>query len=265
MTKQITSDSSAAKPEKAFGPKQLLIIILGLLVIGVTMSLGFWQLGRAHEKEALNLQMDQREKAHPLQVGHADIALGRDVWRRARAAGEYADQWTIYLQNRQQDEQTGFWVLTPLRLVGSDQYVMVLRGWIPRNFQAMDLIAPYQTPRGLTTIDGLIAPPPSEWFSFFSEPPGKVIRQNVNLKKYAAFHHIKLLPFVLRQSGDLKDGLGRQWPAANTGIDTNYGYAAQWFGMSATGMVLLIYFLYRRLRKTRASGKALDQAMPRNF
>lgn len=263
MNKQITSEFSAAKAEKAFGPKELLIIILGLVVIGVTMSLGFWQLGRAHQKEALNQQMDQREKAHPLQVGQAGIDLGSDVWRRARATGEFASQWTIYLQNRQQDEQTGFWVLTPLKLAGSDRYVMVLRGWIPRNFQAMNLLAPYQTPQGLTTIDGLIAPPPSEWFSFFPEPPGQVIRQNVNLSKYAAFHHIELLPYVLRQSGDLKDGLGRQWPAANTGIGTNYGYAAQWFGMSATGVVLLLYFLYRRLRKARTLGEAPDQAMPR--
>ncbi|MDY0329427.1 MAG: SURF1 family protein [Thiomonas sp.] len=263
MSEQITSDSGLPMSEKAFGPKELLIVILGLLVIGVTMSLGFWQLGRAHEKEALNLQMDQRERAHPLQIGQSKVQLSEDVWRRAQARGVYATQWTIYLQNRQQNGQTGFWVLTPLKLAGSDTYLMVLRGWLPRNFQAMDLIGPYQTPRGLTVVDGLIAPPPSKWFSFFTEPPGQVIRQNVDLRKYADFHHIQLLPFVLRQSGDLHDGLGRQWPAANTGAGTNYGYAAQWFGMSATGAVLLLYFVYRRLRQAKAGHDAGDAAATR--
>lgn len=251
MSGQITSDSTDRMRDRAFGPKALFIIVLGLLVIGVTASLGFWQLGRAHEKKALHLRMDQREQAAPLRVGMDKIDLGPDKWRRAVASGEFAQNLTIYLQNRQQNEHTGFWVMTPLKLTGSDQYVMVLRGWIPRNFQAMDLIAPYKTPQGLTLIAGLIAPPPSEWFSFFSDPPNAVIRQNVNLKKFADFHHIKLLPYVLRQSGKADDGLGREWPAANTGISTNYGYAAQWFGMSVTGAILLIYFIFWRLRKAK--------------
>ncbi|MDD4885544.1 MAG: SURF1 family protein [Thiomonas sp.] len=262
MSKQITSDSTGQIRGRAFGPRELLIIVLGLLVIGVTASLGFWQLGRAHEKKALHLRMDQREQAAPLRVGTDNIQLGPDIWRRVVASGEFAQNLTIYLQNRQQNEHTGFWVMTPLKLSGSNQYVMVLRGWIPRNFQAMDLIAPYKTPQGLTQIAGLVAPPPSKWFSFFSDPPNAVIRQNVNLKKFAEFHHIKLLPYVLRQSGEANDGLGREWPAANTGISTNYGYAAQWFGMSATGAILLIYFVFWRLRKAKVGrGSKMPPAM----
>ena len=99
---------------RAFGPKDLLIIILGLLVIGITTSLGFWQLGRAHEKEALHLRMDQRERASPLQIGTDNIQLQTDIWRRATATGYFAEKLTVYLQNRQQNEQTGFWVMTPL-------------------------------------------------------------------------------------------------------------------------------------------------------
>lgn len=239
---------------RAFGPREFLIVFLGVLVIGITMSLGFWQLDRAHEKQALQARMQQRERAAPLRIGQDAISLDRDVWRRAVASGEFAQNLTIYLQNRQQHEQTGFWVLTPLRLTGRHEYVMVLRGWIPRNFQAMDLIAPYKTPQGLTQIAGLIAPPPSQWFSFFPDPPGATIRQNVNLQKFAQDHHINLLPFVLRQSGHANDGLGRDWPAANTGVGTNYGYAAQWFAMSATAAVLLAYFVFRRLRMSRHDG-----------
>ena len=250
---------------RAFGPKELLIIILGLLVIGATASLGFWQLGRAHEKKSLHLRMDQREHAAPLLVGTDNIQLGPDLWRRAMASGNFAKHLTIYLQNRQQNEHTGFWVMTPLKLTGSDEYVMVLRGWIPRNFQAMNLIAPYKTPQGLTQIAGLIAPPPSKWFSFFSDPPNAVIRQNVDLKTFAEFHHIRLLPFVLRQSGDANDGLSREWPAANTGISTNYGYAAQWFGMSATGLILLVYFVFWRLRKAKVGGGSMSPPATRTL
>lgn len=255
MSKQITSDHPTPTTSRAFGPKEILIIGLAFLVIGVTAGLGRWQLDRAHEKKALHQQMARRESAVPLQVGKEAISLQADIWRRAQVRGVFAQRMTVYLQNRQQNEETGFWVLTPLKIAGSDNYVMVLRGWIPRNFQAMDLIAPYTTPQGLTVVDGLIAPPPSKWFSFFSDTPQAVIRQNIDMDRYAQFHHIALLPYVLRQSGELHDGLGRSWPAANTGISTNYGYALQWFAMSATAGLLLLYFVFRRLRNAESAPK----------
>jgi len=253
MSEQITSVSSAPVSLRAFGAKQWVIIAVGLLVIGVTLALGFWQLGRAHEKQAVHEQMTLRAQAAALQVGRDAIDLATDRWRRAHAVGEFAQKLTIYLQNRQQNEQPGFWVMTPLKLARTDRYVMVLRGWIPRNFQAMDLIAPYQTPKGLTQVDGLIAPPPSKLFSFFSDPPAAKIRQNIDLEQFAKFHHIKLYPYILRQSGRMDDGLGRDWPAPNLGIGTNYGYAAQWFGMSATAAIFLLYYLVRHARKKRGN------------
>ena len=252
MFKQITSESNGVEPvspKKAFGPWEILIIGMGVLVIVVTALLGRWQLGRAHEKAALDAAMARSEAAAPLRVGLPGIDLASDKWRRAQARGTFDQRLTVYLQNRQEHEQTGFWVLTPMQLAGTQTYVMVQRGWIPRNFQAMDLIAPYKTPEGLTVVDGLIAPPPSQWFSFFPDPPKAVIRQNIDLPQFASQHHIRLLPYVLRQSGDLGDGLSRDWPAANTGISTNYGYAMQWFAMSAVAGLLLLVFVFRRLRR----------------
>ncbi len=250
MSEQITSAPTAdakAPGAKAFGRKEILIIGMGVLVIVVTALLGRWQIGRAHEKATLDAEMARSQAAVPLVVGAPGIDLAKDKWRRAVAVGEFDTGLTVYLQNRQDNDHTGFWVLTPLKLQGSARYVMVLRGWIPRNFQAMDLIAPYQTPKGLTRVDGLIAPPPTQWFSFFPDPPKAVIRQNIDLDQFARLHHIALLPYVLRQEGKLDDGLSRDWPAANTGISTNYGYAAQWFAMSAVAVLLLGYFIFRRL------------------
>ena len=48
--------------------------------------------------------------------------------------------------------------------------------------------------------------------------------------------------------------LVRDWPAPDLGMQTNYGYAFQWFAMSATCMGLLVYFTTRTLRRRRAAG-----------
>jgi cytochrome oxidase assembly protein ShyY1 len=227
--------------------REILALLLGLALVALTARLGVWQLDRAQTKQALAAQIAERGAAPALQQGAAALAFDANVWRQAQVRGEYATAWTVFLQNRQYGEQVGFWVLTPLRIAGTQTYLMVLRGWMPRRFNA-DFEPDLRTPTGMVTARGRIAPPPSQWFAFAKDPPDAVIRQNVQLAQFAALHHIALLPYVIQQLGDAGDGLVRDWPQPDTGMQTNYGYAVQWFAMSALGLGLTLYFLGRRLR-----------------
>ncbi|MDE2123574.1 MAG: SURF1 family protein, partial [Betaproteobacteria bacterium] len=78
--------------------------------------------------------------------------------------------------------------------------------------------------------------------------PGAVIRQNIELAQFAKYHNIKMLPYVIQEMGREKDGLVRSWPQPDVGMDTNYGYAFQWYSMTALGLGLTIYFLGKRVR-----------------
>lgn len=229
--------------------REILTLILALALIVATALLGRWQLGRAEYKKALTVRIAERVRASPIEQGAIPLDFKPNEWRHVVAKGEYASSWTIYLQNRQYRNQPGFWVLTPLRIAGSDTYVMVMRGWVPRNFDAINLLPTVLTPKGEIYADGRIAPAPSQLFSFAKDPPGAVIRQNVQITQFAAYHHIQMLPYVIQELGAEKDGLVRSWPKPDVGMDTNYGYAFQWFSMTALGLGLTIYFLGRRIRE----------------
>jgi surfeit locus 1 family protein len=44
------------------------------------------------------------------------------------------------------------------------------------------------------------------------------------------------------QTGAPSEGLQRDWPPINTGVETNYGYAFQWFSFSALIAILYVWF-----------------------
>jgi len=102
-----------------------------LVTMGVTASLGIWQLGRADQKMVLQNAIDRQMALPPLDV---DGLLGTSpldgvIHRSARLRGTWEDRATVFLDNRSMGGQAGFHVVTPLRLAGSDARVLVVRGW----------------------------------------------------------------------------------------------------------------------------------------
>ena len=47
---------------------------------------------------------------------------------------------------------------------------------------------------------------------------------------------LPLQPFVIQQTSDDGDKLVRDWPAATTGVERNYGYMFQWWAMAAAAL-----------------------------
>jgi cytochrome oxidase assembly protein ShyY1 len=79
------------------------------------------------------------------------------------------------------------------------------------------------------------------------------IRQNLDLEAYRAETGLPLRTDVsLQQTGETSEGLQRDWPAPALGVEKHYGYAFQWFGLSALVVFLYVWFQliapYRRAR-----------------
>lgn len=233
------------------------VLLAALITVGVTARLGFWQLDRAAQKTALQTARDQQGRLPMLD----STALARDAeaapaqWhRKATVQGAWITEATVYLDNRPMAARSGFFVVTPLRLADG-RAVLVQRGWLPRDQLDRTRLVSYRTDAGQVHITGRIAPSPSRLYELGTAASG-VIRQNLDLAAYALEIRQPLLPLVIVQDdadATAGDGLLRQWPQPASDVHKHYGYAFQWFGLSALATTLYVWFQLIRPRRRAAA------------
>lgn len=236
-----------------------LITVATMAAMAATASLGFWQLSRASQKEALQAATDAKKSLPALDnrgltaIQNAATGLHQPV----QLQGRWLAQHSVYLDNRQMNGKPGFYVLTPLALEGSDAVVVVQRGWLPRNFVDRERLPPVETPPGMVQVIGRIATAPARLYEFSGAGPAagsSVIRQNLDLAAFSAETRLALRPFTVVQTGEASQGLLRNWPEAAAGTGKHYGYAFQWFGLSGLLGVLYVWFqLIAPRRKFRSA------------
>jgi len=253
-TRPLNTTSLQAGPSNRRG-RFWLVSVAAVLVLAATVSAGRWQLSRAAQKEALQAGIESQKTLPPL-AQQAFLAMGQPgeaMHRPVHLRGLWLAPQTVYLDNRQMRGVPGFYVVTPFAIEGSQQTVMVQRGWIQRNFGNRTQLQPVQTPAGLVEIEGRIKPPPSHLLELgktaepaapAAESPGSSsIRQNLDLEAFKVETGLPLRTDVsLQQTGAASKGLQRDWPAPALGIEKHYGYAFQWFGLAALVTILYVWF-----------------------
>ena len=229
-----------------------------VITMAITASLGRWQLDRAAQKEALQAMVDQRSGLPALDERAllASSDLKADIHRPVRLRGQWLQDASVFLDNRQMNGRTGFFLVTPLRLTGSDQAVLVQRGWTPRDFTDRSRVPDVDTPAGEVVIDGRLAPPPAKLYELGEAAPGP-IRQNIEVSVMADALGVRLLDASVMQTGDAADGLLREWPRVTAGVQKHHGYAAQWFALCALAALLYLWFQFiSPRRKSKSHGPA---------
>ena len=223
----------------------LVVTAAALAGCAVTLALGAWQWGRALEKLALHAAIEQRKALAPLDPRALAAAPALDglLHRPVVLRGEWVPRHTVFLDNRQMQGRPGFYVVTPLKLQDSGASVLVERGWVPRNFVDREKLPAVQTPPGLIEVHGRLAPPPAKLYDFADAGAG-AIRQNLDLALFRAETGLALLDLAVRQTGAPSEGLLRDWPEAASGAGKNYGYAFQWWALSALIAILYAWFQF---------------------
>ena len=227
-----------------------------MLGVVLTLLLGNWQLNRAAEKLALQAAIDARQQMPA--VGNAELLSSGDgsalIHRTVRLRGHWRADLTVFLDNRQMAGRPGLFVMTPLQLRGSRALVMVQRGWVPRNFIDRSQTPQVATPGGEVEVVARVAPPPSKLYEFKGGDNG-VLRQNIDLAEFARVTGTPVLTRIsVIETTAASDGLARAWPAFSTGVDKHYGYAFQWFGLSALVAILYVWFQFIRPRRAAPRG-----------
>lgn len=222
------------------------------LAVGVTASLGAWQLERADQKNSRQAMIDQRAQEQAWTNADVLAANGPDdgLHRRVRLQGVWQASHTVMLDNRPMAGQVGFWVVTPLRLMGSEQVVLVNRGWVARDFMDRTRIPDFETATEAVEVSGRLTPPISALFELAPATPGP-IRQNVILSDFALETGLNFLPLTVAQTDPSAGGLSREWPVITAKVHIHYGYAAQWFSLSALCAGLYLWFQWIAPRRKR--------------
>ena len=215
-------------------------------------------MGRAAQKNQLQAALEARGQL-PVLAGdsllHASgTAQDADtlLHRRVQLRGSWLPQHTVYLDNRQMRGRPGFFVVTPLALESRSGVVLVQRGWVPRDFQDRGRLPSVESPEGLVELQGRVAAAPSRLYEFqgdHAQPRASRIRQNLDLNAFRTETQLPLAALTVLQTGDPSEGLVRDWPVVNTGVDKHYGYAFQWFGLS--GLIALLYVWFQFVRRDR--------------
>jgi len=230
----------------------VIVLIAALAGAALTARLGWWQWDRAAQKVAIQATLDARAGLPAVEAGELAAASreGRDLrYRRAHLRGRWVTDRTVYLENRPMNGRPGFVVVTPLQWPGGA--VLVQRGWVPRDNDERTRLPALATAPGEVEVAGRVAPPPARLYEFGAAAPG-LIRQNLDPEAYAREIGLPLLPVsVLQDDTTATDGLVRHWPAPAVDIHKHYGYAAQWWALSAliTGLYVWHQVLRPRLRR----------------
>ena len=229
--------------------RRWLLLGAALVCAMLTARLGVWQLDRAAQKLALQAAIDA-EAARPA-LGNADLGQA-GLHRRVALRGTWLAERTVWLDNRPMDGRAGFYVVTPLRLAGRGDVVLVQRGWAPRDPAERSRLPPLATPAGEVEVVGRLAASPSRLYELGGGSAG-AIRQNLDPAAFAAETGLVLLPLTVVQTaaGGADDGLLRHWPAPDLGLHKHYGYAFQWFALCALILILYVWFQLIRPRRRR--------------
>ncbi len=227
-----------------------------LLMFPLLLGLGFWQLDRAAQRQAVFDEYTGRAGLEPVDWNREVSKPHRDgvlVWRRAIVRGHYADGNIFLLDNQVLNGVAGYSVYSPLKLEGTNLTVIINRGWVPAG-DYRDKPPDIARPTDLVTLTGLVTdypPPPGILMGGDNQnrqrlAPGISRMQIISASLLQEILAYPLLPYVIRLDASAPSGFIREWPQPGSGKERHLGYAFQWFACAAALVVIYISVNLRR-------------------
>ncbi len=220
-----------------------------IICVPLFIKLGLWQHHKAMMKQEIQSSYDASLSSQALSLPDAFNDLDRWRYKKVSVKGHYDTKYQILLDNQIENERAGFHVITPLKIEGRSDYVLINRGWVAGGATHTD-VPTISTPSELVEIVGLAWVPSKKIFSLESKAEKTVwnqIWQNMDMERYRKNVTITVLPIVIKL--DAKSSAGgfvRNWQLPASQITSNMGYAYQWFGFAFASVLIYLYTCIRR-------------------
>ncbi|MFO1101504.1 MAG: SURF1 family protein [Methylocystis sp.] len=221
------------------------------LLFALLVSLGFWQVRRLGEKEALIARIEQRATQPPRPIPPRErwAALPAEDYDflHVSATGRFVgggDALIFAAPPEGASREPGYLLMTPFELRDGG-VVLVDRGFLPAS-KAGDA-ALRAAPSGETTLVGVLrAPERRNLFTPADEPAKGLFFARDPAAVAAALKLTDAAPFALVI--DAAPTTAADWPRPVGGVPTivnnHFSYAVTWFGLSLA--LLVIFALYAR-------------------
>jgi surfeit locus 1 family protein len=263
------------RSDRATPPRSITISAAGVIgtiaiaiVIVLCIRLGFWQLDRLRQRRALNVRIATRLTAPAIADAGALADTAGVIYRVFTARGTYDNARSIVLPGRSYRGSPGVHVLSPLRLVGRSDAVLVNRGWIPSADAAtvpLEQFAQLDT----LTVRGLVLPFPGAGQSL--APAARAASSadtgfrrtwfRVDAAALRAQYPYPLLPVTVQElpaANADRYPVRLEPPALDEG--PHLGYAMQWFSFALVGVIGWLALVLRR-RGARAAAPVAVTAL----
>jgi surfeit locus 1 family protein len=221
----------------------MLMTLLTALLVALFVRLGYWQLERAAEKEAILALHEQRATEASLRLEGSMNELDAVVHRRLIVEGIYDVQHQVLLDNQVLNRVAGYHVLTPL-ILEDGMAVLVNRGWLPVGPSRRQL-PELPLPASKMKLIGRASAPPGTIFKLSAGEAYTAgwpkVAQHVRPDELAVQLHYPLLPYIVLLDADQEYGFVRDWKVVAVHPGKHSSYAMQWFGLAA--LLLLLYVL----------------------
>src|SRR5262249_32344839 len=148
-------------------------------------------------------------------------ALGAEL-ESVSLSGTFLSNYTVLLDNKLHAGKPGYEVITPLKPPGAAAPVLINRGWIEAP-KTRDRLPEPRTAPGEVRIGGWKAARLPHALAVGPSAGGKV-RQNVELDAFARETGLALQPYFILQREGPDDGLLRDWPRPDAGVQMHESY-----------------------------------------
>jgi surfeit locus 1 family protein len=158
--------------------------------------------------------------------------------------GALIAKYTVLLDNKLYRGRPGYQVVQPLRLADG-KHVLVNRGWVaagPSRAQLPEV----RTPAGEVTLTGVRQAHFARVYQPAAARPEGIVWPGVSIEQFAAWSGLALENWVIEQHSALADGLVRDWPAPDLGVEMHEMYALQWYSLAALSVILLLALNIKR-------------------
>ena len=230
-----------------------LMAILTFAGLCLFISLGLWQLERAAYKDDIKLRFEARLDADYRQFSAGDSASEPDwsemEFRKLILQGQYDPGQSMLIDNRIHKGEAGYHVLTPFKLNGGDNIVLVNRGWVALG-NSRDQLPLIKEPAVDGMIRGIVSIPRSGGFrmgkvSLSDEWPQVIPFVDIDAMQVQFQNH--LLPMTLWLDPEQAGYYRRHWNPVWADPEKSRAYAWQWFSFAAISVVLFVGLNLRRV------------------